>query len=694
MNPFANVEKLERKIKTLEEKLWEHEVSETQISELSQLCSLFGTDHEANIGIIVQKACKILAGTCALYTRLGNESKQRHVYIADRPHLEALTKIIQHLDCPITGGKSKDPLVAVEDLNALSEFEGLEQAKTCGLRSCIGLPVKIKKKIIGSLCIFDIAPRKYTANEKRVMYTLAKAAAIEEERWAIENAIQKSEARYRTILEDIEEGYYEVDIKGNFTFVGGAFCDIFGYHQEEIIGKNYTEFITPVTAARAFEIYNTVFSTGRPGKGIFWEIPRKNGINRILESSVSLIKGLNDSPEGFRGIVRDITERRRLEYQLAQAQKMEAIGTLTGGIAHDFNNILSIILGHTEMELNNEGSNKESLREIRTATLRARDVIEQMRTFCRRREPTRRVVGITPIIKESLKLLRASIPKTVQFKMDLDCQHDAVLADPTQIQQILINLCTNAAYAMENNGGIIDVTLTNVAFKASSDSPHPSLQPGEYAALQVSDSGMGIAAEDINRIFDPYFSTKETGKGTGLGLAMVHGIVLAHKGAITVTSAPGKVTTFTVFLPVSEEKPPPLRAKADTDAVGHERILFVDDEASIVSVAKNNLENIGYRVTTATRPDEALAIFKEAPDQFDLVITDMTMPGMTGDKLSAALIDIRADIPVLLCSGNYGAMTEEQAREIGIKGLVTKPYRLGMMAQMIRNVLGRTDSGS
>jgi nitrogen-specific signal transduction histidine kinase len=396
-------------------------------------------------------------------------------------------------------------------------------------------------------------------------------------------------------------------------------------------------------------------------------------------------------------ITRDLTERNRaeeekaeLEARLQQAQKMEAIGTLAGGIAHDFNNILTAILGYTEIaisELPQGSGTRDSLEEVFKASLRAIDLVKQILVFSRKSEIQLFPIRIHLIIKEALKLLRASLPATIEMNQNIRAS-GKVLADITHIHQIMMNLCTNASHAMSENGGVLSVSLTQVNLPDETSRPI-NLPPGPYLKLTVSDTGCGMAPDVCSRIFEPYYTTKGIDKGTGLGLAVVHGIVESHGGLITVESTPGKGSRFHVYLPEIMD------SGLDTetiqavlpDAMGTERILFVDDEMTIVGMGKKMLEKLGYEVAGSTSGEEALKLFKAAPDQFDLVITDMTMPHMTGDQLSRKFIEIRPDIPIILCSGFSENMTEEAAKEIGIREFISKPMSRQVLSKTIRNVL-------
>ena len=383
-------------------------------------------------------------------------------------------------------------------------------------------------------------------------------------------------------------------------------------------------------------------------------------------------------------------EREELESQLRQAQKMEAVGTLAGGIAHDFNNILAAILGYTELALMDvpQGAQlHENLAEIRKAGMRAKDLVQQILAFSRKAEERKRPIRLAPIIKEALKMLRASIPVTVDIRSRLDIEEDTVLADPTQIHQIMMNLCTNAAHAMEN-GGILDVSLKGFHQGEGMESAFAALPPGDYLHMRVSDTGRGIPPELLEKIFDPYFTTKDKGSGTGLGLAVVHGIVTSLGGAMFVQSEMGKGSTFDIVLPKAATGTSDLLSEENREpAYGNERILFVDDEESVIRVGRQMLERLGYTVTAFSNPLEALKVFKDAPDAFDLIVTDMTMPDMTGDRFASEVMTVRPDAPVILCTGYSERITEDEAEKMGIKAFAMKPLAIRELAATVRRVL-------
>ncbi len=385
----------------------------------------------------------------------------------------------------------------------------------------------------------------------------------------------------------------------------------------------------------------------------------------------------------------DISEQVHMKDVLLQSHKMESIGTLAGGIAHDFNNILSAIIGYTElsqMNISRKDLLSDYLDKIFKAGNRAKGLVQQILTFSRQTKQELRPVPVNIVVKEALKLLKASLPSTIEIHEDVE-DDSLVMGDPTQLHQILMNLCTNASHAMEKEGGILKVELKNSPLGSDLISRYPKLKSNPHIHLMVSDTGCGIPPDVMERIFDPFFTTKEQGQGTGMGLSVVHGIVNSLKGIIDVKSNPGKGSQFNIFLPVVESELIRERRYEDHAPKGSERILFVDDEPTLVEIGQKLLEGLGYRVATRTSALEALELFKSNPMGFDLVITDMTMPQMTGDKLAGELISIREDIPVLLCTGFSSDMTEEKAREIGAKGFLMKPVVRLKIAGMIREIL-------
>jgi len=385
---------------------------------------------------------------------------------------------------------------------------------------------------------------------------------------------------------------------------------------------------------------------------------------------------------------REMMERLKAEEQFRQAQKMEAIGTLAGGIAHDFNNILAAIIGFTEIVLGHTADGTpehHQLENVLRAGLRGRDLVRRLLTFTRKSEQRIEAVRLSAAIEETTKLLRASIPTTIDIRVRIQSESGPVLCDPAQVQQIIMNLCTNAVDAMREKGGTLEIELSDYAVSQNAD--NLEIGPGSYMRLSVMDTGKGIPPEILPRIFDPFFTTKGLGQGTGLGLSVVHGVVRSFDGAITVESEPGIGSTFRVYLPRVDEKLVQERDAELSIPRGSERILFVDDEEMLVEMAGQVMVNLGYTVTAKTSSEEALAVFRKDPGQFDLVITDQTMPGLTGLDLSKQLLLIRGDIPVILSTGYSDVVDADRARAAGIRALVMKPLTKGELARTIRGVL-------
>jgi PAS domain S-box-containing protein len=384
-------------------------------------------------------------------------------------------------------------------------------------------------------------------------------------------------------------------------------------------------------------------------------------------------------------------ERKEIEKQLRQAQKMESVGTLAGGIAHDFNNILSGVLGYADMvreELVPGSKSLQLQQEVIKAGLRAKELVKQILTFSRQAEHDFKPLQLHLIVKEALKLLRASIPTTIEIRQDIHTCSGTVLADPTQIHQVLLNLCTNAYYAMREKGGVLKVSLQEILIGPEDQLAALELQPGRYLQLSVSDTGVGIRPEDMEKIFEPYFTTKPVNEGTGLGLSVVHGIVKSHKGYITVNSEPGKGTVFNLYFPcIAAAEEAGATGAAEPLPGGNEHILVVDDEVFIIKIEQFLLENLGYRITATTSSMEALRLFEQQPADFDLVITDMTMPQMTGVELARKFLAIRPDIPIILCTGFNELINEKTAKEIGIREFALKPVSKKEMAEMVRRAL-------
>jgi len=405
----------------------------------------------------------------------------------------------------------------------------------------------------------------------------------------------------------------------------------------------------------------------------------------LLETNHSLEKEIEERKQSE-------SARQQLEIELRQSQKMEAVGTLAGGIAHDFNNILGIVLGNTELSMDDVpdwNPAHHNLEEIRTACLRAKEVVRQLLSFSRKTRQEQEKLLLIPIVKESLKLLRSSIPNQIDIQGNLPPHCRTILADPTQIHQIILNLCSNAAHAMSDKGGILEIFVLDVRMAKEDTEAFGGLPPGPYVKLIVKDTGDGIPWEIRDKIFDPYFTTKAVDKGTGMGLAVVHGIVKNHNGAIRVDSRKGRGTTFEILFPVIWESASETveNKKQGKPPGGSERILFVDDEPALALMGQQMLTRLGYQVLSFTSPLSALESIRSGKEDFDLVITDMAMPEMTGDLLAENIRSIRPDLPLILCTGFSEKISPEKALEIGFSSYIEKPIEQYKFAATVREVL-------
>lgn len=411
---------------------------------------------------------------------------------------------------------------------------------------------------------------------------------------------------------------------------------------------------------------------------------------RPFKNENGQLLGVVESFQDITELKQAVVEKNDLEGQLRHSQKMESIGTLAGGIAHDFNNILTAIIGYAELGKIDkpEGINQEKyFHEIRKAGDRAKDLVQHILTFSRKTEQAKAPVQVHLILREVIKLIRASAPTSIEIREDVETHCGYIFADPTQIHQVLMNLCTNAIHAMEENGGFLDIILKSVPFGQSEGDKISERPRGEYISIIVRDTGHGIPAEIKDKIFDPYYTTKEVGKGTGLGLSVVHGIVKSHNGEIYVESKVGLGSTFQILLPSADSEMADYDIIEATLPTGGESILLVDDEETVASVEKLMLENLGYQVTVRTSSVEAYEAFSVNPQKFDLVMTDQNMPNMTGVDLAMKLLLIKPDIPIILCTGFSEKFAETEVKHLGIKGFTMKPIYIGEIAELIRKVL-------
>ncbi len=491
-------------------------------------------------------------------------------------------------------------------------------------------------------------------------------------------------------IRDAAQGVVITNESGIIQYINPAFETITGFQRQELLDVHITKFRTPDNKNNACEVLWEKREADRQWRGrILWCNKKKESLE--IEALISPIHNTLSEPSGYIIWVRDITNELKMVKQLHQSQKLEAIRTLAGGIAHNFNNILMAIIGYTDMTLNKYQENKEiqfNLTNVLNAGYRARDLVNQILTFSKQHEEEKKAINPLGVLKEALQFLRASLPASINIVQSVSPDIKNILADHTQFYQIIMNLCTNAAEAMQEKGGELKVVLSNTFLDQHFVRQNPETQPGAYVKLIVSDTGCGISPEIIDNIFEPYFTTKNNGKASGLGLAVVHGILKSYHGSITVSSTPGAGTVFTLYLPALSS--PELHNENRLySSRGIERVLFVDDEEILVELGKRMLTSLGYRVITTTDSLQALDFFRKDPTQFDLVITDLTMPNLSGIEFTKAVLSLCPHIPVILCTGYHEKIAEDKAQSLGIKAFISKPLVMNELGTTIRKVMAK-----
>lgn len=501
--------------------------------------------------------------------------------------------------------------------------------------------------------------------------------------------LKESEKRFKA-LHNASFGGIAIHDNGVILECNRGMSHLTGYTYDELIGKKLLQLIAVENREDVEKYIGTACEKPCEAMGA-----RKSGglYPLMLEARNIPYRGKNATVIEFRDITeqkRAEEEKRNLEEKLRQAYKMEAIGTLAGGVAHEFNNMLGVIIGNAELAVDDIPEwhpAADCIQEIRIASLRAKDVVRKLLSVARKSPESRKRIQIRPIVEESLHLLRKTMPASIEIRSDFACADEMVFADPTEISQVLMNLCTNSAHAMVDGKGSLEVTLETERFDSRYVDSVKTSGSGDYVKLTVSDDGVGISPDILDRIFEPYFTTKDVGEGLGMGLAVVHGIVKKHEGIIKVQSEIRKGTTVEVRLPVIDAQPTPGDEETDAPGAGTERILFVDDESSMVKMATQMLTRSGYEVVGRTSSRDALNLFKKNPEGLDLVITDMTMPEMTGDELARRIIQIRPDIPIILCTGHSDLMDETRAAAVGVKAFAMKPLTKSDLSATVRKVL-------
>lgn len=431
-------------------------------------------------------------------------------------------------------------------------------------------------------------------------------------------------------------------------------------------------------------------------------IKRKKGPPLWVQAEIQADRNEVDEVLQWRIVLLDISEKKKaleekekVQIQLQQARKMESIGTLAGGIAHEFNNMLAVIMGFTELaaeEIPDENPAKGYIEEILTTSLNAKEVVKKLLNVAQKMPTRKKPVPIATLIKDSLNIIRETMPATIEIRQNIRCSDQMILGDATEISKVLMHLCTNAAHAMREQPGVLTVGLEAVEVSPVSEGRFAGLPPGHYARLKIADTGKGIKPDIMDRLFDPYFTTKDVDEGLGLGLAVVHGILKEHNGSVRIESKVGKGTTVEVLLSLTEEQAKKTIEHKTAHTTGTERIMLVDDEVTLVKMVTLMLERSGYEVVGKTSSLEALETIKDNPDAFDLVITDMALPGLSGDRLAQGIKQIRENMPVILCTGHSELINEKEASQLGINAFAMKPLGQKDLLQIVRRVLDETKS--
>jgi len=602
--------------------------------------------------------------------------KKLHLNIPMTPPMQGDMVEALAADGPITFGPGNDKPMSVD---AQDKFNVQSQ-----------MFMSIQPKI-GNAWMFGMHqcshPRIWTDNERLFFNEIGRRISDALSSLLYFRELTKSEKKYRDILQNIDDGYYEVDIAGNFTFLNDSMSKILGYPKDELLGMNNREYMDGENAKKIFQTFNTVYRTGISTKALDWKLIRKNGTECFVETVVSLIKDSKGNGIGFRGVARDVTDRKQLEFQLQQVIRMESIGTLAGGIAHDFNNLLMGIQGRISLMLLGKNSSHpdfEHLKGIENYVVSAVTLTKDLLGFARGGKYEVKATDIAKMIERSSGMFGRT-KKEIEIHINNQKDVWTVETDQGQIEQLLMNLYVNASQAMPD-GGDLYIQTENVELNEKYVKPYDII-PGRYVKISVTDTGVGMDEATRKKIFEPFFTTKEMGRGTGLGLASVYGIIKNHGGFINVYSEKGEGTTFNIYLPQSDKEVRQEPLINEKLFKGSEAILLVDDEEMIIEVGEAMLTRLGYQVTVAKGGEQAVEVIKEKGNEIDLVIIDMIMPGMDGGQTFDRIMEIQPNLPVILSSGYAINGKANEILQRGCDGFIQKPFNISELSRKIREVL-------
>jgi len=678
---------------------------ELRLKKLLELNQMSDVSLDALTEFALEEAIKLTQSDIGYLAFLNKDETQLTIHTGSRQAMNQCGVSDEKLVYPVEETGLWGDAVKTREAVIINDYDNYNSPQKKGYPqghvkiSCfMSIPVFDGKKIIAVAGVGN-KNENYNESDVRQLQLMMDGMWKIIQRKKFEDDLRKSEERYRLLAENATDNIWVLQLSDfKFSYMSPSVEQLLGYTADECMelefGKQMTkDSLKSVSDAISEEV-------GRDSEEdlddkryriLELELIKKDGSKVWTEVKACFLRNENGIPDRILGISRDLTERRHLEQKFRQTQKMEALGTLAGGIAHDFNNILSSVLGFAELAklgLNGDEETKKNLDQVLMAGIRARDLVKHILTFSRRADAQKDLIQITPLIKECLKFLRASIPVNIEIRQHFEVSDSIVMADLTQIHQVLMNLFTNAAYAMKEKGGVLDFRLRSVEIQACEIIETQELKPGRYLQLVIADTGCGIPKEEVGRIFEPFFTTKKHGEGTGMGLSAAYGIIMDMGGAISVYSEPGMGTTFQVLL--REHQGDPVKDEASVNYLrltGRGRILLVDDEASIVDWTRQVLLKLGYTVVSATGSLEALDIFKKTPNDFDLVLTDLAMPDMTGIELSGQIKAIQPDIPIILCTGFSEGLTSQIIEANGILDMVMKPVIASELAQVVSKAL-------